>query len=303
MGWWLVLAQLLPKRKLTDEQFAIILVIPLILALLALNIYPMVYSFWLSLTNTDISRGISKFIGFINYYNLMFKDPYFKHSLRVSLQFTLEASLLAVALSLAFALILNESFKGRRVIRTMAILPWAFSTYAVASLARYLFARSYGLFSSLYVYLGLSDTPIEIVTTESAIHILALLFAWNYVPLGAFFLLAQLQIIPLDLYNQARIDGASAIRRFRVVTLPFLRRPIAIILLLFTVFSVVETTLIIGFTGGGPGRATQALTYWAYAKTFMDYEYGYGAAISWFLILIAMALGVLYYYVLNKLKL
>ncbi len=289
-------------NRLSDELFTIGLVLPLIVLLFILNFYPIAYSLWLSLTDTDIARGVSNFIGFTNYYNLIFKDPYFWYSFRVTLQFAFESSLLALGLSLIWALILNETFRGRGIVRTIAALSWAFSTYAVATLARYLFARDYGFFSSLPMYLGLSDKPLEIVTQQTAIHILAILFAWNYVPLGAFFLLAQLQIIPTDLYSQAKIDGADVFTRFRVVTWPFLKRPIAITLLLYTMFSIVETVLIIGFTGGGPGRASQTLSYWAYVTTFMNYEYGYGAAISWFLILIATLLGVAYYYILNKIR-
>jgi ABC-type sugar transport system permease subunit len=289
-------------KRLTDTQFGLLLLLPLIFLLFFLNGYPLVYSFWLSLTNYDISRGTSDFIGFLNYYNLFFNDPYFLNSLRVTLHFAIEATIISTLLGLGIALLLNENFRGRGLIRTLVLLPWAFSTYAVATLFRYFLAQNVGFLSSLLYSLGLTKEMINFLTVEHAIDFVALAFAWNIAPLGAFFLLANLQVIPEDLFRQAKIDRANIFQRFRYIILPFLKHPLIVILILNNLFSVTEATLILILTGGGPGVSTQVLSYWAFAQSFMNYSFGYGATISWVLVLIATIIGLIYFFIVTKLK-
>lgn len=289
-------------KRLTDAQFGLLLLLPLIFLLFFLNGYPIVYSFWLSLTNYDISKGTSDFIGFLNYYNLFLKDPYFLNSLRVTLRFAIEATILSTILGLGIALLLNENFKGRGFMRALVLLPWAFSTYAVATLFRYFLAQNVGFLSSLIYSLGLTKEMINFLTVEHAIDFVAIAFAWNIAPLGAFFLLANLQVIPEDLFRQAKIDRANIFQRFRYVIFPFLKYPLIVVLILNNLFSVTETTLILILTGGGPGVSTQVLSYWAFAQSFMNYSFGYGAAISWVLVLIALTIGLIYFFIVTKLK-
>lgn len=289
-------------KRLTDVQFGLLLLLPLIFLLFFLNGYPIVYSFWLSLTNYDISKGTSDFIGFLNYYNLFFNDPYFLNSLRVTLHFAIEATILSTMLGLGMALLLNENFRGRGLMRVIVLLPWAFSTYAVATLFRYFLAQKVGFLPSLIYSLGLTKEMINFLTVEYAIHFVSLAFAWNIAPLGAFFLLANLQIIPEDLFRQAKIDKANIFQRFRYVIFPFLKYPLIVVLILNNLFSVTETTLILILTGGGPGISTQVLSYWAFAQSFINYSFGYGAAISWVLVVIALMIGAIYFLVVTKLR-
>ncbi|MFH7835310.1 MAG: sugar ABC transporter permease [Candidatus Aenigmatarchaeota archaeon] len=289
-------------KRLTDTQFGLLLLFPLILLLFFLNGYPIIYSFWLSLTNYDISKGTSDFIGFLNYYNLFLKDPYFLNSLGVTLRFAIEATILSTILGLGIALLLNENFKGRSFMRALVLLPWAFSTYAVATLFRYFLAQNVGFLSSFIYSLGLTKEMINFLTIEHAIDFVSIAFAWNIAPLGAFFLLANLQVIPEDLFRQAKIDRANIFQRFRYVIFPFLKYPLIVVLILNNLFSVTETTLILILTGGGPGVSTQVLSYWAFAQSFMNYSFGYGAAISWVLVLIALMIGLIYFSIVTKLK-
>lgn len=289
-------------KRFTDTHFGLLLLLPLIFFLFFLSGYPIVYSFWLSLTNYDISKGTSDFIGFLNYYHLFFKDPYFLNSLRVTLHFAIEATILSTIIGLGIAFLLNESFRGRGIIRVLALLPWAFSTYAVATLFRYFLAQNVGFLSSLFYKFGLTNEMINFLTVDYAIHFVALAFAWNIAPLGAFFFLANLQIIPEDLFRQAKIDKANVFQRFRYIIFPFLKHPLIVVLLLNNLLSVTETTLILILTGGGPGISTQVLSYWAFAQSFINYSFGYGAAISWVLVLMAIIIGLIYFFTVTKLR-
>ena len=288
------------KKSLSDVQFGLALLIPLIFFVLALNIYPLGYSIWMSLTDYDISRGTKNFIGFRNYGEVFLGDPYFTRALGVTLRFTAEAVIMNILLGLGMALLLNEVFRGRGVMRMIALLPWSMSTYAVATLFRYLTSPDVGLLSAAAQYLGLSRGPVTFLSAANAIDWVALAFSWNLAPLGAFFFLANLQVIPEDLYRQAKTDGAGAIRRFRHVTLPYLRYSLLVVLLLVTLFAATETTLIITFTGGGPGMSTHTLTYWVYVQTFTNYAFGYGSALSWILMVIILSIGIVYFVVLTR---
>jgi len=288
------------KKSLSDVQFGLALLLPLILFVIALNIYPLGYSIWMSLTDYDISRGTKNFIGFGNYAHVFSADPYFIRALGVTLRFTAEAVLMNIALGLGMALLLNEVFRGRGLIRMIALLPWSMSTYAVATLFRYLTSPDVGLFSAAAQYLGLAAGPVTFLSAGNAIDWVALAFSWNLAPLGAFFFLANLQVIPEDLYRQAKTDGAGAIRRFWHVTIPYLRYSLLVVLLLVTIFAATETTLILTFTGGGPGVSTQTLSYWVYVQTFTNYAFGYGSALSWILMLIVLFIGIVYFTVLTR---
>jgi multiple sugar transport system permease protein len=290
------------KKAPSDLRFGLALLIPIIIFVLVLNTYPMIYSIWISLHRYDLTRpGGKPFIGLENF-SRAFGDELLPNSLLVTLRFTIEATLISLFLGLGVALVLNERFRGRSIMRMLVLLPWSFSTYAVATIYRYLLSEQFGFFNSVMLQLGLIRNYLNFLSPDHAIDWLALAFSWNFAPLGAFFLLSGLQVIPEDLYKQAKIDGAGPIRRFLIVTLPYLRHSLLITLILTSIFAATETTLIIGLTGGGPGVSTQTLTYWIFAQTFQNYDFGYGAAISWLLIALVLALGVSYFTALTRIR-
>lgn len=273
--------------------------VPLVIFVIALNAYPIVYAIWLSLTDFDLSRQTANFVGLQTYARVL-SDPFTFSAIMVTLRFTAEAVVLNLLLGLGIALLLNETFRGRGVLRMIALLPWAMSTYAVATLYRFLYGQDIGLFSSFLYALGFTKSYINFLSPEHAIEWVAVAFSWNLAPLGAFFLLAGLQVIPEDLYRQAKVDGAGSLRRFWHITIPHLRHALLIVLLIVTIFAATETTLILTLTGGGPGISTQTLTYWIFAQTFRNYDIAYGAALSWVLIIIVLVIGIAYYLVLMR---
>jgi ABC-type sugar transport system permease subunit len=282
---------------LTDERFALALIIPLIIFELVLVAYPLAYSFWLSLNEVLFVRKVFAFVGVGNYVSV-FTNPETPHFVLTTIRITIDITVFTILLGLGIALLLNESFKGRTILRAVVLLPWAVSEYCTGVIWRFLYSEQLGFFNSLLMVSGLIDKNLLILTPEWAPEFVSIAFAWHYTPLIAFFLLAGLQTVPEDLYRAARVDGAGPIKRFVKVTLPHLKYAVLISLILASMEAARATDVIILLTGGGPGIATESLTWHIYKTSFRNLDLGLGAAYSYVLLVIMMIIGTSYFYAL-----
>ncbi|MBI3116661.1 MAG: sugar ABC transporter permease [Thaumarchaeota archaeon] len=265
-----------------DTRFALMVTIPVALFLIAWVVYPISYSFWLSLHSFKIRGGevVPFFAGFDNYIQAV-SDPDVQGAFFRTVQLDIEGIFLTTGLALGIALVLNEVIPGGSFLKVLALLPWAVSDFGTGVVWKWIWIGGFGFMNGVLIRLGLATGSTNLITVDTAIHFVAIADAWHLAPLGAFFLLASLSVIPQDLYNQAKIDGAGAFMRFRRVTLPFLTYSLLITLVIATLF--ISTTLdeVLTLTGGGPGDASQTLTYQIYLQTFVLFKLGYGAAISY----------------------
>lgn len=286
-------------RRLSDRQFAYLLIVPLVIYELGLVAYPMIRSFLISLNTYDVSGTKPTFYGLQNYV-----DAFFDHDVQsatvVSLQFSVTVVALAVLLGLSVALLLNEEFPGRGVMRVLALLPWAIPEFSAGIIFTYVYSNVLGTLNGALYTLGLITHYTSFLTPDLAIYVTAVTFVWHYSPLASFFFLGALQTIPQDLYKQAKVDGAGMLRRFRVVTLRYLRYPLLIVLVLATVESLRVFDMIFVMTYGGPAGATSTLSYLIYIETFRTLQMGYGAAISWYLVLVTMLVTSIYFILIGK---
>lgn len=284
---------------LSDRQLALLLVLPLIFLQFIICIYPIVYSLWLSFYDVKLMARTMRFVGLANYLKLG-ADPLFKHSLTISLRFVVETVALIVAISLFAALIMNERIKGKSILKVAVIMPWALSEFAVAIAARFFLDRNYGFLNALLKNLGIIKEGINFLTANYAVEWLAIFYAWNVAPIGAYFILSALQTIPEDLYKQAKIDGASALLRFRAVVFPFISYAVLITAALATILAASSIVLCFALTGGGPGFASLLATLYDFRVFFYNQDFGYGAAISWILLALVMVVVVLYFVLLTR---
>jgi ABC-type sugar transport system permease subunit len=199
---------------------------------------------------------------------------------------------------LATALLLNEKFRGKKLLATLVILPWGISTYAAAIIWRYMYFENIGFFNAILSRLGLIAEPVVFLAPGSALIAVALAHAWQIAPLGVYFILASLQVIPQDLYRAAKMDRLGVLGRFRHVTLPYIRNALLIILVLITVEAARVFDIIYFSTGGGPAGATTTLTYLIYIATFNNFDIGYGAALSYVLLIIIFFVTFIYFLLL-----
>jgi len=241
----------------------------------------------------DVSFLPRRFCGLANYARL-FESPDFWSGLGFTLLFALTAVGLETLLGLAFAVLLNERFPGRTVLRLVMLLPWAIPTIVSARTWRLLYDYSHGLVNAVLLGCGLVDVPVNwFGTTGSAFLALVAADVWKTTPFVALLLLAGLQAIPEELYEQARVDGAGIWTRFRVITLPLLQPVLLVAVIFRTIDSLRMFDLVYVLTGGGPGGTTRTLSYLGYEAMGND-DFGTGAAVSVVTFLIALVFTLAY---------
>ena len=289
-------------RGMSDVQFALIIVGGVIAFHAIVVLMPLVYSLWLSFHETNVILRKFEFIGGGNYADLVTR-PEIGRAMVTTLVFTGVAVLLSLVFGLLIALVLNEAFRGRGLVRGLVLLPWAISEVVTASIFRFLVNPSFGVLSGVMEPLGLAGSgTTNWMSEDYAIFWVALAFVWHMTPLGAFFFLAALQTVPRDLYNAARIDRAGAIARFRHVTLPHIKYAVLIVLVVVTVEAFREFDLIFSFTQGGPGISTQILSLLIYRYNFQISQYGLASAASYILVILTVVLATTYFVMLTYQK-
>jgi multiple sugar transport system permease protein len=209
--------------------------------------------------------------------------------------FTFSSVALELIIGMGIALVLNQSFKGRGIVRTIAILPWALPTALIALAWTWIFNDQYGVVNDILLRLGLIQTGINWLGNPTLAMISVIVAdVWKTTPFISILLLAGLQSIPSDLYEAQAIDGASPWQSFRQITLPLLLPQIVIALLFRLAQSFGIFDLISVMTGGGPGGATETVSLYIYATVMRYLDFGYGAAlvvVTFLLLVLAVAIA------------
>ena len=283
----------------SETRLGIGLVLPLIVLQLAVSIYPIAYSLYLSFTNTNPLAHASQFIGLANYFGVP-GDTDITSAILVSVRFIAETTILIVLMSIGMALVLNERIRGLTLLKIIVIIPWSLSEFAVAIVGRFFLDSNYGLLNSLLVRLGLFRFPYVFLNVSNSIEWISLFYTWNFAPIGAFFILSSLQTVPDVLYKAARIDGASSLLRFRAVTFPFIRYSVLITMVLATIQSGGAVVIFFALTGGGPGTASTSVTLQTFRIFFNASRYGYASAISWLTLVFIATATTAYFYLLSR---
>lgn len=273
-----------------DLWVAFFFVLPVVVILLSISIFPMVYSFYLSLCKWDIGMGGQRvFIGAGNYLRL-FSDARFFNSLKNTGRVLLFGVGAQFLLGLALALLLNRSFRGRSLVVTLFLLPMMISPVVVGCIWKIIYHYQYGPLNYLLNRLGFhsvnwlgsgSVSPYSIVLAD----------IWEWTPFMVITLLAGLQAIPDDLYEAARVDGASRWQIFTGVVFPLLR-PVVIIAILIRVMDAFKIfDLVVLLTMGGPGQASESVAFYNYLTGFKYFSMGYASAMSYFQLAVIVAIA------------
>ncbi|MDJ0728119.1 MAG: sugar ABC transporter permease [Prochloraceae cyanobacterium] len=257
-----------------------LMVIPAILILGSVFIYPIARAFWLSLFTENLGTQLEPVFSGLTNYSRLLGDGRFWQTLQNTTVFTVASVSLELLLGMAIALILNQSFRGRGIVRTIAIIPWALPTAVMGLAWAWIFNDQYGVVNDILQRLGAIDTGINWLGDPN-LAMLALVIAdvWKTTPFISIILLAGLQSISRDLYEAHSLDGANAWQSFWQITLPLLMPQILIALLFrfaqaFGIFDLVQV-----MTGGGPAGATETVSIYIYATVMRYLDFGYGAAL------------------------
>ncbi|HEU0250816.1 MAG TPA: sugar ABC transporter permease [Solirubrobacteraceae bacterium] len=288
-------------RLTSDRRLGYVLVAPVVLLLLAVTAYPLAYNLWNSFHSVNLSEAGSahSFVGVDNY-TKMFGSSVWLASLERTLAFTAVSVAVETVIALALALMLHRRFRGRGLLRAAILIPWAVPTVVSATLWKTMFDSRTGFVDYLLGNAGLPGAHTTwlagIWTSWAAIFVAD---AWKNVPFMAIILLAGLQVIPGEVYEAARIDGASAWQSFRRMTLPLLKPALAVALIFRTLQAFLVFDVIYIMTGGGPGVSTETLSFLNWQTFLVGTDFGYGGAISVMLVVIALAIAAVYVRVLR----
>jgi multiple sugar transport system permease protein len=277
------------------NRVAYLMNVPALVVITCLVAYPIGYSFWLSLHKYNLKLpGARRFIGFDNYLSL-FDDPVFLRSITVSAAFVLVVVASTVVLAMTLALVLNEAFVGRGVLRSLVLLPWAMPGVVNGLMWRWIFDAKVGALNGLLTDLGVIDSYQAWLTSPVAAFFVATTAeVWNLLPLAVIILLAGLSTIPTELYDAARVDRAGVVQRFRHVTLPWLLHPLLIVLILETMNAIRAFDVIYVLTGGGPGDATNVIALATVRTAFTFTDFGLGNTYAYVITLITLVVSVVY---------
>jgi multiple sugar transport system permease protein len=274
-------------RHRADRRLGYLMVAPAIILLLAVTAYPLVYNLWNSFhaENLSIATGQGGFVGVDNY-TRMFQSSEWITALERTLAFAGVSVALETVVALGLALMLHRRFRGRGLLRVAILIPWAVPTVVSATLWKTMFDPRAGFVDYIF---GIHTTWLAGVWTSWAAILVA--DAWKNVPFIAIILLAGLQVIPTEIYEAARIDGASWWQSFRRLTLPLLKPALAVALVFRLLSALLVFDVVYIMTGGGPGVTTETLSFLNWQTFLVDTDFGYGGAISVMLVVLCLVMA------------
>jgi ABC-type sugar transport system permease subunit len=275
-----------------DERTAFLLIAPLAAVLLAVAVFPILYSFYISLYALKLTRPRNvPFVWFDNYATVL-SSPEFWAAVERTVEFSVMAVAAVAIIALLFALLLNEDFPGRRVLSAVLLIPWAIPYVANALMWKWIYDSNYGaLNGALYQLDFINNYMVWLGDARKTLALIAQAFVWKEVPLAAILLLVGLKTIPADLYAAAKVDGANVIQRFFHITLPALRGSFGLVMIYETMMAIRHFDLFFILTEGGPGDASHVVAWRIYVETFRNLSFGTGAAMSYILALATLLLS------------
>ncbi len=275
----------------SDQKSATLLLLPMLVVLFVVAVFPIVYSLWTSLFDIRLTRMSAPFVGFGNYLET-FRDPDFWAAVVRTVWFTLGSVLAIMVIATLMALLLNQEFRGRRILSTALLIPWAIPYVVDGLMWKWIYDSGYGALNGLLLQLGFIRHPIVwLGDPHKTLMLIANAFVWKEVPLATILLLVTLKSISPDLYGAARVDGATLWRRFVHVTLPSMRPGFMLVMIYEAMMAVRHFDLFFILTEGGPADASSVLSWHIYVETFRKLSFGTGAAVAYLLALFTFAMS------------
>ena len=274
-----------------------LLVAPALAVLLALSIYPLVYSITISLQR-ETDAGV---VWTLAHFKRLASDNFFRAAMAHTFVYAIAALTFEFAIGLGLALLLNRQMRGRGLLRAGLLVPMMLPSVVVGVVWRLLLNANFGAINGTLKQLGVNTEHLTwTASPRLALGAVIAVDVWQWTPFVFLVLLAGLQAIPQEPYEAALIDGSSRWQTFRHVTLPLLKPAILIVLLLRTMDLLRVFDQIFILTEGGPGFATETISLYIYRTAFRFSDFGYAAAMSFVLLAVTNALSVAYLKLLRQ---
>jgi multiple sugar transport system permease protein len=289
-----------PRRRggRRREQIAkVLFVVPAGLTIVALFGYPVIKNLTMSFqeyTLRTFFTGKAPFVGFANYAEVV-TDEVFDKALANTALFTVGSIIGQFVLGMLLALFFHKNFPLNGVLRALFLLPWLIPIIAGTAAWRALLEQDSGIINLVLERIGILDAPIPWLTSpDVALLAVILVNIWLGIPFNLTLLYSGLQDIPEELYEAGALDGATGWKAFWHITWPNLRAVVSVVLMLGVIYTLKVLDVILGLTQGGPANATQTIATQSYQRSFVEFKFGEGAALSNILILISLVFAVVY---------
>lgn len=282
---------------MNKKTLGYLLILPSAIIIAMVLLYPILYSVYLSFFETLPGPGtlILTPVGLKNYMETI-KSPEWWLALGRSAYLVLYDIVVGMSLGLGIALLLNKEFRLRGIARALVLFPYVLPSIVKALMWRWIYNADYGFLNGFLFQLGIIRNYIPWLSDPKlAIHMIILANIWEGTPFAIIMYLAALQTIPKELYEAAGVDGATPWQMFTKITLPLIRSITFILIVIKTVATFKVFELVYALTAGGPGDSTQVVGYLIYSTTFASFKFGKGAAMSFILLIIVLALVLIYF--------
>ncbi len=268
------------ERKYATAGY--LMVSPALLVIALVTLFPIGYSIWMSLNSISSTyNGFQFSFNGLTNYSIVFSNAIFWQALLFTVIYAIVTVAVELVLGLLVALALNQPIKGRGLAIAVMLIPWTLITVISAQMWGYIYNGIYGVLNAILMSLHIIQSPV-LWLGDPTLATIAMMIAdiWKTTPFVTMILLAGLQLIPSDLYEAARIDGATGWRSFWSVTLPLLRPSIGLAALfrILQAFGLFDLPFVL--TNGGPGTSTEPIAMLAYKAIFSDGNYGPGTAVA-----------------------
>jgi multiple sugar transport system permease protein len=262
-------------------KFGYLLLAPAVLLMAVIIVWPILLSVNISLQDVRIADITKSAPWTGKNYRWLWNSGEFWNAARVTFWLVLFVSSVSLAIGLGTALLVNRRFKGRAIARLLIALPWAVPEVVAAVIWAWMYDGSFGILNWFLIRLNLVDTPVPFLATPTAaFYSVGVVMIWKGYPFMSIMLLAGLQSIPEEQYQAARVDGASAWRRFVHVTLPGIAPVIGVTVVMTTLWVFRDFSIIYVLTQGGPIGATSTLSILTWEQSFAFFRMGHGAAVG-----------------------
>jgi len=275
-----------------QKYFRFLILAPALVIVALLTVFPIISVVYTSLHKYSYMQGTKSFIGFKNFVRLI-NDKFFLVSLKNTFEFSILSTFSELLAGLGLALLFKEKFFGRKYVLPIVIMPMLLSTMVVCATWKVLYHYDYGLFNYLLGNLGFE--PVKWLANKTIVMLsVVLVEIWQWTPLSFLILLAGLQSIPQDFYEAAKVDGATKSRILWHITLPLLRHHVLLVILLRSIDTFRIFDKVYALTGGGPGNATETISFYIYREGFTYFHIDRAAAASVVMLLIVAAISAIY---------
>jgi multiple sugar transport system permease protein len=278
----------------TETRDAWIMMAPAILILLVIAVYPVLRTLWISLHEMVLTNPGSGYplVGFKNYTALL-RDQRTWNAIMFTAKFTTATVILELICGFTAALVMNQVFPGRGIVRAAVLVPWAIPTSVSAMMWKFIYNDQYGLFNDILYRLRLIDSYQAWLSNQRGTFMaLIITDVWKTTPYMALLILAGLQMVPEQLYEAAKIDGANVFQRFYHVTVPHVRSTVLVALLFRTLDAFRVFDLVSVMTGGA--NNTESVSLYAYNNLMKFLDFGYGSAMAVLIFIVIFLISLVY---------